>query len=59
MRAAAMARKTNPDSLRPLWASLLLLALPVIIFWSPMFFSILDGWTALIQMTVRRGAPGH
>jgi hypothetical protein len=29
----------------------LLLALPVIIFWKPIFFYMLDDWTALIQIT--------
>jgi hypothetical protein len=32
---------------------LLLLALPVIFFWRPVFFYILDDWTALIQMADR------
>jgi hypothetical protein len=46
-----MARKTTPDAIQPLKAALLFLALPVIIFWRPIFFYILDDWTALIQMT--------
>jgi hypothetical protein len=48
-----MARKTNSASLRPLWAALLLLATPVIMFWRPQqpFFFILDDWRALMQMT--------
>ena len=32
---------------------LVLLALPVLIFWRPVFFYILDDWTALIQMAER------
>jgi hypothetical protein len=35
----------------PLLVLLLLLAVPVIIFWRPVFFYVLDDWTALIQMT--------
>jgi hypothetical protein len=34
----------------PLLVLLLLLAVPVIIFWRPVFFYVLDDWTALIQM---------
>jgi hypothetical protein len=37
----------------PLLVLLVLLAMPVIIFWKPNFFYILDDWTALIQMTER------
>jgi hypothetical protein len=36
---------------RPFLVLLLLLALPVIIFWKPIFFYMLDDWTALIQIT--------
>jgi hypothetical protein len=35
----------------PVLVLLLLLALPVIIFWKPIFFYMLDDWTALIQIT--------
>lgn len=34
----------------PWLAALPLLALPVLIFWRPVFFYIMDDWTALIQM---------
>ena len=34
----------------PLIAALLLLALPVIIFWRSNFFYIIDDWTTLIHM---------
>ncbi len=43
--------KPPPAKLNPLLVLLLLLAVPVIIFWRPIFFYILDDWTALIQMT--------
>ncbi len=36
---------------------LVLLAVPVIIFWRPVFFYILDDWTALIQMS--QNSFGH
>ena len=42
--------KPAPAPLNPLLVLLLLLAVPVIIFWRPVFFYILDDWTALIQM---------
>ncbi len=35
---------------RPFLVLLLLLAVPVIIFWRPIFFYMMDDWTALIQM---------
>jgi hypothetical protein len=35
----------------PFLVLLLLLALPVIIFWRPIFFYMMDDWTALIQIT--------
>ena len=35
----------------PFLVLLLLLALPVIIFWKPIFFYMMDDWTALIQIT--------
>jgi hypothetical protein len=38
---------------QPLLVLLVLLAVPVIIFWRPVFFYILDDWTALIQMAQR------
>jgi hypothetical protein len=41
------------SSIHPLLVLLVLLALPVIIFWRPVFFYILDDWTALIQMAER------
>jgi hypothetical protein len=41
----------KPARLHPLLVLLMLLAVPVIIFWRPFFFYILDDWTALIQMT--------
>jgi hypothetical protein len=47
----------NPDKSKPaayldqpFLVLLLLLALPVIIFWKPLFFYMLDDWTALIAM---------
>lgn len=45
-------RKGKPASSpgHPFLAFLVLLVLPVIIFWRPAFFYILDDWTALIQM---------
>jgi hypothetical protein len=45
--------KLAPAPVRPLPVLLLLLALPVLIFWKPGFFYILDDWTALIQMAER------
>jgi hypothetical protein len=46
-------REVEPASSldHPLLVLLLLLAVPVIIFWRPVFFYVLDDWTALIQMT--------
>jgi hypothetical protein len=45
--------KSKPASYldHPVLVLLLLLALPVIIFWRPIFFYMLDDWTALIQIT--------
>jgi hypothetical protein len=43
--------KPAPVKLNPLLVLLILLAVPVMIFWRPVFFYILDDWTALIQMT--------
>ena len=43
--------KPPPVQLNPLLVLLILLAVPVVIFWRPIFFYILDDWTALIQMT--------
>jgi hypothetical protein len=43
--------KPAPAKLSPLLVLLILLAVPVVIFWRPVFFYILDDWTALIQMT--------
>jgi hypothetical protein len=40
-----------PSPGHPFLVLLVLLAVPVIIFWRPVFFYILDDWTALIQMT--------
>ena len=37
----------------PLLVLLVLLALPVIIFWRPGFFYVIDDWTALIEMAER------
>jgi hypothetical protein len=50
---AALGRKSSQDAPRPLWAALLLLATPVIMFWRPYqpFFFIQDDWRALMQMT--------
>ena len=45
--------KPAPLPAHPLLVLLVLLALPVIIFWRPVFFYILDDWTALIQMAER------
>ena len=45
--------KPAPWPVHPLLVLLVLLALPVIIFWRPVFFYILDDWTALIQMAER------
>jgi hypothetical protein len=45
--------KPAPSPVHPLLVLLVLLALPVIIFWRPVFFYILDDWTALIQMAER------
>jgi len=45
-----MTKQTAPTSLHPLKVALLLLAVPVLIFWRPIFFYIMDDWTALIQM---------
>ena len=42
-----------PSPVPPLLVLLMLLALPVIIFWRPGFFYIIDDWTALIQMAER------
>jgi hypothetical protein len=43
--------KPVPVTDHPLLVLLVLLAVPVIVFWRPVFFYILDDWTALIQMT--------
>ena len=40
----------DPDGLYLLKALVLLLAVPVLLFWRPYFFYIIDDWTALIQM---------
>ena len=32
------------------WILPLMLVLPIVVFWRPSFFFILDDWTALIQM---------
>jgi hypothetical protein len=45
-----MAKQTKPSARHDLKVALLLLAVPVLIFWRPIFFYILDDWTALIQM---------
>jgi hypothetical protein len=46
-----MEPQPNPASLRQILKVLVpLLALPVIIFWRPVFFYVMDDWTALIQM---------
>jgi hypothetical protein len=45
--------KPASSPIHPLLVLLVLLALPVIIFWRPVFFYILDDWTALIQMAER------
>ncbi len=45
-----MTKQTAPTPLHPLKVALLLLAVPVLIFWRPIFFYIMDDWTALIQM---------
>src|SRR4030043_321642 len=45
-----MANQTLPSARHDLKVALLLLAVPVLIFWRPIFFYILDDWTALIQM---------
>ena len=42
-----------PSPVHPILVLLMLLALPVIIFWKPGFFYIIDDWTALIQMAER------
>ena len=42
-----------PAPIRSLLVLLALLALPVIIFWRPGFFYIIDDWTALIHMADR------
>ena len=39
--------------LHPLLVLLILLAVPVIIFWRPGFFYVIDDWTALIDMAER------
>jgi hypothetical protein len=46
-----MELKPASPRIHPFWVLLLLLAVPVITFWKPIFFYILDDWTALIQMT--------
>ncbi len=43
-------RPPSPGSRRHLKALVLLLAVPVLVFWRPGFFYIIDDWTALIQM---------
>ena len=50
----------SPGSRQHLKALVLLLALPVLIFWQAGFFYILDDWTALIQMAELplRAIPG-
>ncbi len=48
---ATMARRTAPDTIHLVKVALLLMAVPVVIFWRPIFFYILDDWTALIQMS--------
>ena len=47
------AAKPAPAPWHPILVLLGLLALPVIIFWRPGFFYIIDDWTALIQMAER------
>jgi hypothetical protein len=42
--------KPTSSHVHPLLVLLLLLAVPVVVFWKPIFFYILDDWTALIQM---------
>jgi len=46
-------REARPSAIQdhPFLVLLLLLALPVIIFWRPIFFYMMDDWTALIQIT--------
>jgi hypothetical protein len=45
-----MESKPTSSHEHPLLVLLLLLAIPVVVFWKPIFFYILDDWTALIQM---------
>ena len=47
------AAKPAPAAWHPILVLLVLLAVPVIIFWRPGFFYIIDDWTALIQMAER------
>ncbi len=42
--------EATPSLDHPLLVLLLLLAVPVAMFWRPVFFYVLDDWTALIQM---------
>jgi len=46
-----VALKPSSPQIHPLLVLLLLLAVPVIVFWKPIFFYILDDWTSLIQMS--------
>lgn len=43
-------KPASPDVLSPVKTLFLLLAVPVLIFWRPIFFYIIDDWTSLIQM---------
>jgi hypothetical protein len=43
-------RPPSPGSRHHLKALVLLLAVPVLVFWRPGFFYVIDDWTALIQM---------
>ncbi len=40
----------SPASIHPFKALVLLLAVPLLFYWRPFFFYMLDDWTALIQM---------
>jgi hypothetical protein len=45
-----MESKPTSSHEHPLLVLLLLMAIPVVVFWKPIFFYVLDDWTALIQM---------
>ncbi len=46
-----MELKPASPQIHPFWVLLLLLAVPVVVFWKPIFFYVIDDWTALIQMS--------